>query len=297
MSPSRKRAEDLVENAERLLPRLPLGARSAADTSPSPSRESARRSAPCRRGRARGCPASCWRASSEIFVARENVVLSASAGRGRRRTPDRPPAPATPSISLIPGQTPPESCQPPPEPPSHSPRIARASTSRRSSSRKRPGERLGLAGRAHADADQRGEQIGRDGEPRAFRDVVDASRRARARGPARPSRASRSASDLPGAFDARRHDARGDHRGLEQAEVVLREVEDLRELRDVRARAEIDAHQPQHRLVDHAQPRLDRRLRRRRRGRARRDRSRRSARARLRDNPCRGKRCRSRRSA
>ena len=35
------------------------------------------------------------------------------------------PSPAcTPSISLMPGQTPPESCQPPPEPPSHSPRIA-----------------------------------------------------------------------------------------------------------------------------------------------------------------------------
>ena len=31
-----------------------------------------------------------------------------------------------PSMRLIPGQTPPESCQPPPEPPSHSPRIARA---------------------------------------------------------------------------------------------------------------------------------------------------------------------------
>ena len=33
---------------------------------------------------------------------------------------------------------------------------------------------------------------------------------------------------LPGAFDARRHDARGDDRGLQQAEVILREVEDLR---------------------------------------------------------------------
>ena len=34
----------------------------------------------------------------------------------------------------MPGQTPPESCQPPPEPPSHSPRMARAATTRRSSS-------------------------------------------------------------------------------------------------------------------------------------------------------------------
>ncbi len=41
---------------------------------------------------------------------------------------------AEPSIIFIPGQTPPESCQPPPLPPSHSPRIARAATSRRSGS-------------------------------------------------------------------------------------------------------------------------------------------------------------------
>jgi len=38
------------------------------------------------------------------------------------------------SMSLMPGQRPPESCQPPPEPPSHSPRIARAATMRRSDS-------------------------------------------------------------------------------------------------------------------------------------------------------------------
>ena len=38
-----------------------------------------------------------------------------------------------PRISLMPGKIPPESCQPPPEPPSHSPRIARATTTRASS--------------------------------------------------------------------------------------------------------------------------------------------------------------------
>ena len=37
--------------------------------------------------------------------------------------------PRSPSIIFTPGQTPPESCQPPPEPASHSPRIARAATS------------------------------------------------------------------------------------------------------------------------------------------------------------------------
>ena len=45
---------------------------------------------------------------------------------------------ATPSINLIPGHTPPLSCQPPPLPPIHSPSSARASTSRRSLSRNSP---------------------------------------------------------------------------------------------------------------------------------------------------------------
>ena len=40
----------------------------------------------------------------------------------------------TPSMSLMPGHSPPESCQPPPEPPSHSPRIALAATMRLSGS-------------------------------------------------------------------------------------------------------------------------------------------------------------------
>ena len=38
----------------------------------------------------------------------------------------------------MPGQTPPESCQPPPLPPSHSPRMARAATRRRSCSSSEP---------------------------------------------------------------------------------------------------------------------------------------------------------------
>ena len=43
-----------------------------------------------------------------------------------------------PRISLIPGQTPPESCQPPPDPPIHSPKIARAAITRRSFSSSAP---------------------------------------------------------------------------------------------------------------------------------------------------------------
>src|SRR5258707_74218 len=41
-------------------------------------------------------------------------------------------------MSFIPGHTPPESCQPPPEPPSPSPRMARAATNRRSLSSRGP---------------------------------------------------------------------------------------------------------------------------------------------------------------
>ena len=44
----------------------------------------------------------------------------------------------TPWMILMPGKTPPESCQPPPEPPSHSPRIARATTTRASSASSGP---------------------------------------------------------------------------------------------------------------------------------------------------------------
>ena len=51
---------------------------------------------------------------------------------------ESPSAASTPSISLMPGQIPPESCQPPPDPPSHSPRMARAATSRRSGSARSP---------------------------------------------------------------------------------------------------------------------------------------------------------------
>ena len=38
----------------------------------------------------------------------------------------------------------------------------------------------------------------------------------------------------------------GDHRRLEQSEVILREIEHLRQIGDVRRGAEVDAHQPQH---------------------------------------------------
>ena len=66
---------------------------------------------------------------------------------------------------------------------------------------------------------------------------------------------------MTAALDAGRHDAGRDDRRLEQPEVIAREVKHLRQARDVRPGAEIHAQQPQHRLVDHTQPGLHRRLR------------------------------------
>ncbi len=97
-----------------------------------------------------------------------------SAAGGPRLIPNSgsPSWAATPWISLIPGHTPPESCQPPPEPPSHSPRMARAATRRRSSLRKPAGERADLVGGAHAHGDEAGQQVGGNRQPRAFGNVV-----------------------------------------------------------------------------------------------------------------------------
>ena len=63
---------------------------------------------------------------------------------------------------------------------------------------------------------------------------------------------------LSGTLEARGHDAGGDHRGLQQAEVVLRVVEDLVEIGDVGRRAEVDAGEAEQRFVDHPEIRLDR---------------------------------------
>ncbi len=111
--------------------------RSAAGTSRSPSPGSGRRSAPCRRAPAPGCPAAALRVSADTS---SEPKMRWRGSRRPRLMPysGSPSAAATPWISLMPGQTPPESCQPPPEPASHSPRMARAATSRRSLFRQRP---------------------------------------------------------------------------------------------------------------------------------------------------------------
>ena len=97
----------------------------------------------------------------------------------------------------------------------------------------RAGERVDLAGGAHAHRDQAGQQVGGDGEARALRNVVhladDFDAVAGLAGQAREQVGER----LRGALHARRHDAGGDDGGLQQAEIVAREIEDFGDGGDV----------------------------------------------------------------
>ena len=69
------------------------------------------------------------------------------------------------------------------------------------------GERVRLARGAHADGDQRGQQVGRDRQPRSLGNAVDLADQLDA--VARPDQPRQQVGQrLPGAFDARRHDAR-----------------------------------------------------------------------------------------
>ena len=80
------------------------------------------------------------------------------------------------------------------------------------------------------------------------------------------SRRSTSDSGWRSAFHAGRHQAAGDDRGLEQPEVVAREIEDLGHGRDFGDGPQIHADQAQHRPVDDPQPGFHGRLRRGRAG-------------------------------
>ena len=67
---------------------------------------------------------------------------------------------------------------------------------------------------------------------------------------------------LARAFHSRRHNARSDHRRLQQSQIIAAEIEQLLQVADLRRRIQIDAHQPNHRTIDDAKISLDRRLRR-----------------------------------
>ena len=64
---------------------------------------------------------------------------------------------------------------------------------------------------------------------------------------------------LGGPLDSRRNDAAGDDASFEKSEVVAGKVEDLGNGRNVGGSLQVDAGQANHRLVDDAEPRLDRR--------------------------------------
>ena len=164
-------------------------------------------------------------------------------------------------MSFMPGHTPPESCQPPPEPPSHSPSSARASTSRRSCSCNWPvSEAAWPVARMQtltSAASRVVETASREPLGMLFTLLTISKPR-----PGPTMRASKFRQALARALDARRHDARGDDRRLEQAQVVLGKVEHLRQVGDVRRRAQVHADQAQQRFFDDPQVGFDRRARR-----------------------------------
>ncbi len=124
----------------------------------------------------------------------------------------------------------------------------------------RAGQVPRLAGRPHQEADQRGEQVGRDRQPRPLGDVVDLADQLEPK--SRPDDPRQQRIEAAGGpFECRRDQSRGDHTRLDQPEVVVTEVEQLVERRHILAVAEVDAGQPQDRLGDHPQARLDRRPR------------------------------------
>ncbi len=122
------------------------------------------------------------------------------------------------------------------------------------------GQTAGLAGGAHQERDERGEQVRRDRQPRALRNVVDLADHLQAQ-PWSQNLAQDHAQVVTSALERRRDQPRGDHARLDQTEVVVAEVEQLVERRHVLAGVQIHAGQTQERLGEDAAVRLDGRAR------------------------------------
>ena len=120
------------------------------------------------------------------------------------------------------------------------------------------GEGAGLPGGPHADTDEGGEEIGRDGQARSLRNPVDRTDQLQAVALADDG-GKHVGQRLPRSLDPRRHDPRGDDRRLQQPEVVTTEIEDLAQIGDVGRGVEVDARQPEQRLVDDSKEHLHRR--------------------------------------
>ena len=121
-------------------------------------------------------------------------------------------------------------------------------------------ERADLIGGTHTQRNEAGEQVGGNCEARAAGNVVhladDFDAVAGATGQVGKDIAKR----LSRALHSRRHDAGGDHRGLEQPQIVMGKVENFRNRAEVRAALQVDARQAQHGLIDDAEPGLHGRL-------------------------------------
>ena len=119
---------------------------------------------------------------------------------------------------------------------------------------------VNLVGGAHARGDEAGQQGGRNGQARALGNIVDLADDLEAAAGRAGQAGEHVAERLRRALEARRHDSRGDHRGLQEAQVVACEIEDFGDRSDFDAGFQIDADQAEHRLIDDAQVRFDGRL-------------------------------------
>ena len=117
-----------------------------------------------------------------------------------------------------------------------------------------------LTGCPHQETDQRREQVRRNRQARALGDVVDLADDLQAM--SRPDDSSEDfLKPFRGSLKRRRNQSRRDHSRLDQAEIVVAEVEEFLKTVDILAAVQVDAREPQQRFGDHADARFDRWLR------------------------------------
>jgi hypothetical protein len=123
----------------------------------------------------------------------------------------------------------------------------------------RAGQGAGLSGGPHEQRDQTSEQVRGYSEPGTLGDVAhlrnDLESAPRSDEPLQDG-----GQVVPGTLEAGRNEPGGDHRRLEQAEVVLGEIEHLAQGRDVGAHTEVDTDEAEHGFVNHPKKGADRRL-------------------------------------
>ena len=121
-------------------------------------------------------------------------------------------------------------------------------------------ERANLVGGAHAQGNQARQQAGRDRQARAARDIVHLADDFDAMTGAAGQMGQHVAKRLRRPFHTGRNKAGSNDGRLQQAQVVMRKIENFGNRSEFDSALEIDAHQAQHRLVDDTQPRFHRGL-------------------------------------